>query len=334
VKIKSFYADSIESALHSASREMGEEALILNTRETPAEFRHYGRYEVVCAVAVEPERGNAAVEPAAQRNEKAKRRTAQARLVFLVGPSGSGKSTCCAKIAIHSKFHQGTRPGILTWDTSRVGAADSVRAYCEIGDLNFRMIDRSEDLHSTLAEWEEEDLILVDTPALEGNPDTQEELGQLLAAFPRAEVHLVLSSTYSDAYLRRCWQSYRGLGPEFLLPTHLDEARMDLSGAGLEGLRALTIRWCGTGRAVPEDLAEAGQVIERAAALDAPGVGQSARQPSPSRPETGAGRDETMASAESRGAARAAIESILEKFRRSDSGGNSRHGNETRTSAA
>jgi flagellar biosynthesis GTPase FlhF len=328
VRIKSFYAESIESALHSASREMGEEALILNTRESPAEFRHFGRYEVVCAVAVEPEKPEPAAARIPPREETVARRAKQARLIFLVGPSGAGKSTCCAKIAIHSKLQVGTAPAILTWDGSRVGATDSVRAYCEIGGLNFRMVDRSEDFHATLAEWEEEDLILVDTPALEGSGDGEEEMEQLLAAYPRAEVHLVLSSTYSEGYLRRCWQSYRGFRPEFLLPTHLDEARMDLSGEGLEDLRGLAIRWCGTGRAVPEDLQEAGQVMERAAALDVPEAGRNLREPARM------GLDSAADSAESRGAARAAIESILEKFRRSDSGSVSRHGQESRTSAA
>ncbi|MBZ2186906.1 MAG: hypothetical protein K7J46_19540 [Bryobacter sp.] len=328
MRIKSFYAESIELALHSASKEMGQEALILNTRESPAEFRHFGRYEVVCAVAVEPEKlepGEARIPP---REETVKRRAKQTRLIFLVGPSGAGKSTCCAKIAIQGKFQGGKGPAILSWDGSRVGATDSVRAYCEIGGLNFRMVDRLADFQAVLAEWEGEELVLVDTPALEGTGHGEEEMMQLLGAHRRAEVHLVLSSTYSEGYLRRCWQSYRSLRPEFLLPTHLDEARMDLSGEGLEELRGLAIRWCGTGRSVPEDLQEAGQVMERAAALDIPEAGRDGSGPVRTRFAPAAG------SAEGRGAARAAIESIIERFRRSDSGSVSRQGNESRTSAA
>ncbi|MFN7545422.1 MAG: hypothetical protein ACK5TN_21800 [Acidobacteriota bacterium] len=326
MRIKSFYAESIELALHSASREMGEEALILNTRESPAEFRHFGRYEVVCAVAVEPEKLEAGETRIPPREETVKRRAKQTRLIFLVGPSGVGKSTCCAKIAIQGKFQGGKAPAILSWDGSRIGATDNIRAYCEIGELNFRMVDRLADFQAVLAEWEGEDLVLVDTPALEGTGHSEEEMVQLLGAHRRAEVHLVLSSTYSEGYLRRCWQSYRSLRPEFLLPTHLDEARMDLSGEGLEELRGLAIRWCGTGRSVPEDLQEAGQVMERAAALDMPEAGRDGR--ARIRLATAAGL------AEGRGAARTKIESILEKFRRSDSGSVSRQGNESRTSAA
>ena len=54
MKIKSFYAETMDQAFHAATTEMGEEALILNTREAPSEFRHFGKYEVVCACANPP----------------------------------------------------------------------------------------------------------------------------------------------------------------------------------------------------------------------------------------------------------------------------------------
>jgi flagellar biosynthesis protein FlhF len=61
--VKSFFAPSFQAAMERAGREMGPDALLLDSREAPPEARHLGAYEVVFGVAgSEP---NAAAEPAA-----------------------------------------------------------------------------------------------------------------------------------------------------------------------------------------------------------------------------------------------------------------------------
>ena len=47
--IKTYFATSVESALDLARRELGSEAMLLNSRQAPAEARHLGQYEVVFA---------------------------------------------------------------------------------------------------------------------------------------------------------------------------------------------------------------------------------------------------------------------------------------------
>jgi flagellar biosynthesis protein FlhF len=264
MKIKSFYSDSMDGALQSASKELGDEALILNTRETPREFLHFGRYEVVCAVAHEP-RPEVPVAVAAKL-------AATARLVFLVGPSGAGKSSTCAKIAIHSKYQQGLNPAVISWDTRRVGGADSLRSYCAIAGIPFRETLNCVAFLEALRECGSNDLVLVDTPALEGGDSNPDEILEAIRLTPTAEVHLVLSGAFSTSYLQSSERAYARYGAACLLPTHLDQSRMDLSAAGMEALRGLTIRWCGTGRSVPEDLKDAGVVVEQAAAMEAPPV--------------------------------------------------------------
>lgn len=49
MKIKSYYSPTVEDAMASARQELGPEAMLLNTRKTPAEARHLGEYEVVFA---------------------------------------------------------------------------------------------------------------------------------------------------------------------------------------------------------------------------------------------------------------------------------------------
>ncbi len=47
VTIKSYFADSIESAMDRARKELGPDALLIDTREAPPEAAHLGRVEVV-----------------------------------------------------------------------------------------------------------------------------------------------------------------------------------------------------------------------------------------------------------------------------------------------
>ncbi|MBM3762696.1 MAG: hypothetical protein FJW36_20930 [Acidobacteria bacterium] len=329
MKIKSFYADTMDLALQNAGRELGDEALILNTREAPKEFRHFGKYEVVCAVAAEP----TATQPTPGRTEKKPARdgfaTSNARMLFLVGPSGVGKSSSCAKIAIHAKFNQGQNPAVVSWDTGRVGGADYLRAYCEIAGVPFREADSAEAFNAALSEFADAGLVIVDTPALEGASPAQQEILRVLGEYPEAETHLVLSSTLSPAYLAASYAAYAAYRPAFFLPTHLDEARMDLATDSLGSIRNLTIQWCGTGRAIPEDIEDAGQVIQKAAAFEAPAqiahrepeyaiaaIASPAPQvPSPVSPKT-------------------AIDSILARFRRTGPDLRSHSLNPSKSSAA
>src|SRR6266540_1323374 len=50
MKIKSYYARTVEDAMALARQEMGEEAMLVNSRKTPLEARHLGEYEVVFAI--------------------------------------------------------------------------------------------------------------------------------------------------------------------------------------------------------------------------------------------------------------------------------------------
>jgi flagellar biosynthesis protein FlhF len=49
MKIKSYYSRTVEDAIASARREMGPDAMLVNSRKAPLETRHLGEYEVVFA---------------------------------------------------------------------------------------------------------------------------------------------------------------------------------------------------------------------------------------------------------------------------------------------
>jgi flagellar biosynthesis protein FlhF len=49
MRLKSFFADTIEDAIQRAHREMGPEAMLVNSKTAAPEARHLGAFEVVCA---------------------------------------------------------------------------------------------------------------------------------------------------------------------------------------------------------------------------------------------------------------------------------------------
>ena len=55
MRIKSFYASTVEGAVTLARREMGAEAMLVESRKAPLEARYLGEYEVVCALVPEAE---------------------------------------------------------------------------------------------------------------------------------------------------------------------------------------------------------------------------------------------------------------------------------------
>ena len=69
MRLKSYFAGTVESAICLARQEMGEDAMLVNSRKALPEARHLGLYEVVFASAQEPAREAAAprAEPAPPR---------------------------------------------------------------------------------------------------------------------------------------------------------------------------------------------------------------------------------------------------------------------------
>ena len=68
MRLKSFFADTIEEAISQARREMGPEAMLVNSKRSGAEARHLGAYEVVCAGETEsPRRAGPRCESVALR---------------------------------------------------------------------------------------------------------------------------------------------------------------------------------------------------------------------------------------------------------------------------
>ncbi|MGH9638675.1 MAG: hypothetical protein ACRD3Y_01320, partial [Bryobacteraceae bacterium] len=54
MKIKSYFANSVQEAMEKARAELGAEAMLVHSKNTDAELRHLGAYEVVFGVSAHP----------------------------------------------------------------------------------------------------------------------------------------------------------------------------------------------------------------------------------------------------------------------------------------
>ncbi len=54
MKLKSYFADTVEQAISEARREMGPDAMLVHSKRSSPEAEHLGVYEVVCAAATDP----------------------------------------------------------------------------------------------------------------------------------------------------------------------------------------------------------------------------------------------------------------------------------------
>src|SRR5712692_2383633 len=71
MRLKSYFAGTVESTICLARQEMGGDAMLVSSRKAQPESRHLGAYEVVFAAAQEPAQEAAAARIAAARPPKA-----------------------------------------------------------------------------------------------------------------------------------------------------------------------------------------------------------------------------------------------------------------------
>lgn len=147
------------------------------------------------------------------------------KIVALVGPTGVGKTTTIAKLAAEFAIRQHRRVGVITLDTGRIGAVESLRAYTRVMEVPLHLADLPSEFKEAVAKLADREVIFVDTPGC-GMMD-RAALDNLSAMFKAAEpdeVHLVLSTTADVALLEATLSRFRILNADRVVFTKLDEA--------------------------------------------------------------------------------------------------------------
>ena len=176
-------------------------------------------------------------------------------IIALVGPTGVGKTTTLAKLAANFCLREHRKVGLITIDTYRIAAIEQLKTYAGIIDVPLEVAGTPEQLEEIVARMADREIILIDT-AGRSQRDTGKikELQELFSAVRPHEIHLVLSSTCSEAVLTEAIERFGEIGIDRVIFTKLDEAIgfgvilpcLQKANAGLSYLT--------TGQDVPDDI--------------------------------------------------------------------------------
>lgn len=177
------------------------------------------------------------------------------KVVSLIGPTGVGKTTTIAKLAAQFSLREHRKVGLITIDTYRIAAVEQLRTYAEIIDLPLEVVMSPKEYKDAVARLSGCDIILVDT-AGRSQRDTAKH-SELIAFFQEVapdEIHLVLSSTCSEAVLLETVHRFSTFGIDRIIFTKLDEAiGFGVILACLKKAKA-KLSYITTGQCVPEDI--------------------------------------------------------------------------------
>jgi len=150
---------------------------------------------------------------------------ARPRTIALIGPTGVGKTTTIAKLAATFKLKQKKTVGLITLDTYRIAAVDQLRTYANIIGLALHVVASPDELTRALHHCAGCDVILIDTAGRSQRDDPKlNELRSLISVADPHEVHLVLSSTCSQAVLMEVAERFSSVRVDRIIFTKLDEA--------------------------------------------------------------------------------------------------------------
>jgi flagellar biosynthesis protein FlhF len=144
--------------------------------------------------------------------------------VMLVGPPGVGKTVTVTKIAARAVL-EGRRVHVLTTDTVRSGAFEQLAAMTAMMNVPLRSAETPEELATAVAEVDDADLVLIDTPGC--NPFAPAEVADLraFASAVAARQVLVLSAGVDAADFADAARIFAAAGAMALHVTRLDCAR-------------------------------------------------------------------------------------------------------------
>ena len=147
------------------------------------------------------------------------------RTIALIGPTGVGKTTTVAKLAANFKLKQKKKVALITLDTYRIAAVDQLRTYANIIGIPLHVVTTQDELAAAIQLCSNYDAVLIDTAGRSQRDDPKlEQLKSLMAIANPHEVHLVLSSTCSQAVLLDIVERFSAVRTDRIIFTKLDEA--------------------------------------------------------------------------------------------------------------
>lgn len=254
--IKSFFGETMSEAMQKASKQLGDDALILNSRETPADMRSHGRFEVVATITHEqtPAALAALLSEAPAAAPVVPPAPTEREIHLFAGLNGSGKTTCALKMAVKRGVWQGKSTAILHFDTSRIARQESLLWYCQaaglrcLSPLDLSRIDAKEELARI-------EVLIVDTSAMANEGALPDYVASLFTD-ANYNGHLVAPAWAGANYFTAVQPLVHRFRLQYFLPTFLDDSMLSEDSANAAAKLDLGVRFLSSGGKAPNGLWE------------------------------------------------------------------------------
>ena len=179
------------------------------------------------------------------------------KFVYFIGPTGVGKTTTIAKIASNLKIQLRKKVALITSDTYRIAAVEQLRTYANILGVPLKVIYSDEEMKQAKDEYEDYDVVLIDTAGRSHkNAEQTEDIEKLIKAVPEEEraVYLVLSATTKYKDLVKITETYSAISKYNLIFTKLDETCCIGNILNIKMLTGASLSYSTSGQTVPDDI--------------------------------------------------------------------------------
>jgi flagellar biosynthesis protein FlhF len=179
------------------------------------------------------------------------------KFVFFIGPTGVGKTTTIAKIASGFKMNKNTKIALVTSDTYRIAAVEQLRIYANILGVPLKVIYTPEEMAESKEEFEDYDIVLIDTAGRSHkNTEQKDDLEALLATIDDSmkETYLVLSATTKYKDLVRITETYSSITNYRIIFTKFDETICMGNILNVKMLTDAPLSYAAWGQNVPNDI--------------------------------------------------------------------------------
>ncbi len=262
--IRTLVGDDVGTLLRQAQSIIGPDALILHVRRVRG--AEGLRFEVTAGDPGSAARGVALPQSApttAMELIAPAQPTAGRLVIALVGPTGAGKTTTIAKLAGHPRVFGSRRVGLLGLDTYRIGAAEQLRTYAAIAEIECELAYGVDDLDRARRALAACDVVLVDTPGrCPRQRQDREFTEELLRRLEPTEVHLTIPAGTAPHLARAMVKDIRSPAVTHLLVTKCDEASDECGVFDVSVDLKLPVRWATDGQDVPSDIRSAAEAVD------------------------------------------------------------------------
>lgn len=177
-------------------------------------------------------------------------------ILTLIGPTGVGKTTTVAKLGANYSLLYGRKVGFITIDTYRLAAVEQLQKYAEILETPLKVIFKPEDFDKTLNEFNDMEIIIVDTAGR--SPKDEEQMRELSRFVESAEAELetclVIQATTKYSDIEDIIYKFRNAGFKKLIITKIDETITFGPILNVADKHKLKIVYVTTGQDVPDDI--------------------------------------------------------------------------------